>query len=367
MTVKRFFAKRAFILLVLIPTLASFAYFFAFAEPTYETETKLIVRESQSSSNALVPGFAAALFGMGGSTSMEDAMILEDYLLSADFIELADTALNLRGHFQDSSTDLFRRLAQHAQAETFHRFFRKKVSVRVRPESGILTVQVRAFTPDVAQQLADLIIQRSEAVVNELNDRMVEAQTSLARRELDKHEKRLQASRQSMLEFQVKNSVVDPVSESAARFGNIAALDSRLSMKQAELRAKESFLREDAFELRVLRQEIVALEAQRSEETRRFVTGSDSTMATLLIDYEALKVEHEFALAAYSTAVAMAETATLEATRQEKFLLRVANPHYPEKAAFPRPIRGTLVVFIIALSLFGIGRLVIATINDHTV
>jgi capsular polysaccharide transport system permease protein len=367
MTLQRYIAKRAFIFFVIIPTLISLVYFLGFAKATYETETKLIVRASQSGSNALVPGFAAALLGLGGSTSMEDAMILEEYLLSADFIELADAALDLRSHYKNARTDPFRRLARKAQAESFYRFFRKKVTVRVRPESGILTVQVRAFSPEVTLQFAQFIIQRSEEMVNEINDRMMESQTGLTVRELEKHKQRLHSSRQAMLTFQVENAIVDPVSESAARFGNIAALDRRLTEKQAELRAKGSYLREDAFELRVLRQEIAAMEAQRTEETRRFVTGGDTTMATLLKEYEALKIAHEFALNAYTAALAMAETATLEATRQEKFLLSVAHPHLPEKPAFPRPLRGTAVVFILAVALFAIGRLVVATIRDHTV
>jgi capsular polysaccharide transport system permease protein len=217
-------------------------------------------------------------------------------------------------------------------------------------------------------QLAEFIISESESMINEITDRMVAMQTQLARRELESNEKRLQSSREALLDFRVDNAILDPENESGAKFGNIAALDSQLTEKRTTLRAKESYLRDDAFDLKVLRQEIAALEAQRGEEMRRFATGSeDQSMAGIVKKYEALKIEHEFALGAYTTALTMVESATLEAAKQEKFLLPIAEPHLPEKPVFPRPVRGTVLVFILALAFLGIGRLVVATIRDHTV
>lgn len=368
MTIQRFIAKHPFALFVVIPTILSLLYFVGLAKPTYETETQFIVRENKGGTGSMVPGFAATLLGMSGSTSMEDAMILEQFLQSADFIELADAKFDLRAHFTDAKLDPVRRLSQDARAESLYKYYRKKVTIRARPETGILTAQVRAFSPELALNLAEFIISESEAMINEINDRMVKTQTQLARSELESNENRLQNSREALLDFRMDNEILDPENESGARFGNIAELDSQLTEKRTTLRAKQSYLREDAFELKVLRQEIAALEAQRVEEMRRFVTGSEEqTMAGVLKGYEALKIEHEFALGAYTTALTMVESAALEAAKQEKFLLSIATPHLPEKPVFPRPLRGTAIVFILALAFLGIGRLVVATIRDHTV
>ena len=368
MTIQRLIAKHPFALFVVIPTILALLYFVSLAKPTYETETKLIVRENKSSASSMVPGFAAALLGMSGSTSLEDAMILEEFLQSAGFIDLADAQFDLRAHFADAELDPTRRLPADARAETLYKYYRKKVTIRARPETGVLTIQVRAFSPELALNLANFIISESEAMINEISDRMVQTQTQLARRELKSNEARLQSSREALLDFRVNNAILDPENESGAKFGNIAALDSQLTEKRTTLRAKQSYLRKDAFELKVLRQEIAALEAQRAEEMHRFVTGSeDQSMAGIVKKYEALKIEHEFALGAYTTALTMVESAALEAAKQEKFLLPIAPPHLPEKPVFPRPLRGTAVVFILAVALLGIGRLVVATIRDHTV
>ncbi|NBB80321.1 MAG: hypothetical protein GVY36_12905, partial [Verrucomicrobia bacterium] len=118
MTIQRFIAKYSFALFVVIPTILALLYLTGPAKPTYETETKLIVRENKGSTGSMVPGFAAALLGMSGSTSMEDAMILEEFLKSADFIELADAEFDLRAHFADAKLDPVRRLPEDARAET---------------------------------------------------------------------------------------------------------------------------------------------------------------------------------------------------------------------------------------------------------
>ena len=357
----------AFPFFVLLPTLLYLGYVLVFAQPTFETEAKLIVRENRSNGGTTLPGPAAALLGLGHSSALEDAMILEHYLHSADLIELADAKLRLRDHFKTAPSDPFRRLRENAESETFYQFFRKMVSVKASPETGILALKVRAFHPDAAHDLADFIIAQSERVINQINDRLTASQTTVATRELEKSEQRLRASKETLLAFQIENAVVDPESESAARLTHVAALDSRLIEKQTALRTKSNYLRADAFELRVLLQEIQALEAQRLQETGRLASSQDASMVKTLQAYETLRIEHEFSLTAYATAIALFESATSEAARQGKFLLPIANPHVPERPVFPRPVQGTATVFVLACAAYGIGRLVFATIREHSI
>lgn len=361
------FMNRGFLLLGVFPALATAVYLTFLAQPTYQTEAKLIVRESQGSSGPVIPGFASALLGGGAKTSMEDALILRDYLHSVAFIELAAQRLELRKHFADAPTDPLRRLSPDAMAETFYKFFRQSVSIHVVPESSIVTVTVRAFTPAVAKELAEFIIVRSEQMINDLNARMTASQTALAQRELTQATERLMGTREELFRFQVANSMVDPVGETGAYFSNVAAIDSRLVEKKTMLRTEAQYLQEDAFDLRRLRQEIRALEEQRAEETRLLVSEGDDSMANSLQAYEKLQMRKEFALAAYTAAFALGEKATSEASRQEKFLLLIAPPHTPEKAVFPRPVRGTATVFLLSCIGYGILQLILATIRDHTI
>lgn len=350
-----------------VPTIAAVAYLAFFAQPAYETEMKLIVRESQSASAAPVPGLTAGLLGMGSGKSLEDALILEDYLHSAAFIELAADRFNLRDHFHHAPLDPFRRLAENAPRETFYQYFRNAVSISVIPDSTIITVRVRAFSPDLAHELAEFAIERSETMINDLNERVVSAQTSVAQEELEQRQEQLLEVREKLLQFQIANAMVDPAGETRAYFSNIAALDSRLVEKRTELRTGGQYLQDNAFELRRLRQDIQAIEEQRQVETRLLVTEEGSSMATTVQAYEKLKMEQDFALSAYSSAFALAERTKSDAARQQKFLLTIAPPHTPEKPVFPQPARGGLTVFVLSCLGYGIFRLILATIRDHSI
>jgi capsular polysaccharide transport system permease protein len=354
------------LLVCVLPTLATAIYLTLLTQPTYQTEAQLIVRESQGSTGPILPGFASALLGAGSKTSLEDSLILQHYLHSAGFIELADEQFDLRRHFAEAPLDPLRRLSGTARAETFHEYFRKMVSIHVVHESSIMTIRVQTFSPVVAQALASFIIDQSEQMINHLNDRMTSSQTTLAQRELEKGTARLMAAREDLFRFQVANRMVDPVGETSAFFGNVATLDARLVEKRTQLRLEAHYLQEDSFDLRRLRQEIRALEEQRAEETRLLVTEGDTSMANTLQAFEKLQMNKEFALAAYTAAFTLAEKATLEASRQEKFLLVISPPHLPEKPVFPRPVAGTLTFFVLSWIGYGILKLVLATIRDHT-
>jgi capsular polysaccharide transport system permease protein len=117
----------------------------------------------------------------------------------------------------------------------------------------------------------------------------------------------------------------------------------------------------------MLQQQIAALSSQRQQETGNLVGAGDNSVAATLQAYEDIRIQSEFALQAYTAAFALAEAAKLEAGKQEKFLLLIAPPHLPEEPVFPSPIKGVLTVFICSSVLFGIGRLVISTIRDHSI
>lgn len=359
--------KYRFIVCVGIPTLLVLLYLVIFAAPTYRTETQIVVREnSTSGSSSLIPGFAANLLGGNIRSSLEDAYILVEYLHSSAVIEQVDAELGLRAHYASPRLDFIRRLATDAPAETVHEFYRNHVKIIINPQSSIVTLQVDAFDPAFAQKLAKALVAASERAINELNARMVGAQTALAERELIKTRENLMAARQRLLEFQIANSIIDPVGEMSSRLGTLAALDSRLVEKRTQLRTKEQFLRNDSFDVRSLQQEIAALDEQRTQENLRLVNPDDKSMAAAAQKYEDVKLAAEFTLNAFTAALALDEKAKLDAARQQKFLLPISAPFLPQEPAFPILLLNTITAFTLFSLLYAITRLIIATIRDHT-
>lgn len=52
---------------------------------------------------------------------------------------------------------------------------------------------------------------------------------------------------------------------------------------------------------------------------------------------------------------------------EEASLMVIAGPHRPDLPIRPRPFRGVATVFVLSALFYGIGRLLLATIRDHTV
>lgn len=359
--------KKSFISCTIAPTFFILLYLLFFAQSSYQAEVKLIVRENKESAVSFTSGLAASLLGGGSRISIEDAYILKEFLHGSQFLDLAEQRLGLKTHFSAPLFDPLHSLKKNPTAEEFYEYIRKRIIIQIAPDSSIVTIQANAFNPQMAKDIANLLISESEKAINTLNARMVASQTALAQKELEQSQASLRACRLQLLEFQTKHSMVNPEKEVGSHLANVAGLDAKLVEKKAELKAKQHYMREDAFEVRALQQEIAALEAQRRQETGNLVSSNEQSMAVALQNYEDLKLQAEFALKAYSSAFALVETAKLEAGRQEKFLLLIAPPSLPEEPVYPRPLMGTLTAFAILTVFFGIIRLIVATIRDHSI
>ena len=116
-----------------------------------------------------------------------------------------------------------------------------------------------------------------------------------------------------------------------------------------------------------IKREIAALEAQIKEESNLLSGGEAISINKIMADYQQLKISNEFALNAYTSALASLEAARTDAARQVQFLVVIASTGTPEEPSHPRTLRGTATTLVLASLLFLVGRLIIATINDHQI
>lgn len=362
-------ARSGFLWLVVIPTLLANGYFLFFAEETYQAESQVYVSVADGGGSAMAAlgSINLPLVGSGGHSSIKDGYVVMEYLRSAAFLQELDEALDLRSHFASSRTDFLRRLPADASAEDFVDHYREFIDLRMSRDSSIITIRTMAFDPEFARRINDFMVGRAEERINQLSQEITTAQTAVADRELEASREHLAEAKENLLEFQIRHEMIDPASETASLTGLVAGLQQRLAEKKAELRALTDYVSNDAQPVVQLRREIAALEAQIREETRSLSSGDGSSMVQILSEYERIKIDHEFARNAYTSAFANREAALLEASRQAKFLVTVAAPVLPENPVYPDAVRGTATCFLILALLFGLGRLIWATVRDHAV
>ena len=90
-----------------------------------------------------------------------------------------------------------------------------------------------------------------------------------------------------------------------------------------------------------------------------------ASLNVLAGEYQELLAELEFATETYKLALTGVETSRIESTRKLKSLVLVQSPVRPESAEYPRRFYLLFALFMGLALLYGIARLIVATIEDH--
>jgi capsular polysaccharide transport system permease protein len=351
--------------LIVIPWLLTGVYLWVFAADRYVAESVVTVREN---GEAPIAGMDAlsTLFGASTPATREDELMLEAHILSMDMLRQLDEKLGLREAFSEPRTDPFFRMSRSARKEEFLAYFRRRVEVYVDERSGLIRIRTQGFAPQLAEALNREIIATSERFINESSHRLAREQMQFAEGELRKVRHVLNDARNKLLAFQEKHGVLDPVAQATANTGVTVELQATLARQEAELKSMLNYLNEDAPPVRGLNAQLEGTRAQLEVESRRAMSSGDGTSLNVLAgDYQELFAEVEFAQDSYKLALTAVETARVESNRKLKSLVLVASPAVPESPEYPRRIYTSVALLVGLGMLYGIARLVVATIEDH--
>jgi capsular polysaccharide transport system permease protein len=351
---------------IVIPWLVTALYLFLFAADRYVSESVVVVRQEGAAIS--VPSGIDALSSMFGSSmaSREDQYMLEAHILSMDMLKQVDARLDLRQAFSAPDLDFVFRLSRQATREEFLRYYRNRIEVSVNDGSGLLRIRTQGFTPEVARALNEEVVAISERFINESSHRLARDQMSYAESELQKARNGLDETRDRILKFQGKYGILDPAAQAAANTGLTAELQAMLAKHEAELKGLQAYLNDDAPQINALQAQIAGIRQQLQDERLSSVKNSAGKSLNMIAgEYQELLAELEFKADAYKAALTGLETARIESTRKLKSLVLVESPALPESAAHPRRLY-TLIALLMGLVLvYGIMRLVVATIEDH--
>jgi len=357
--------KRLKILLVAVPALFVVLYFGAIAPDRFVSESTVALRQAGADSSA-IPGAALLLAGLA-PPSREDTLYLRQYIESLGLLHNLDARLKLREHYESHTKDPVAKLDKGASQERFLDYFRSHVDVRMDELSSTLTIRTQGFDPKFAHQLNAEILEESERFVNEMSHKLAREKLGFAEGELARSAQRLQDAKADLLAFQNRNRLLDPTVQAQASGALVAQLQASIAKAEADLRQLRTFMNEDAYQVQALRSQIEATRTQLELERNRATgTGKQSDkLNALALDFQALEMKAQFALDAYKLSLAAVENARIDATRKLKSLVVIEPPTLPETAEYPRRLYSILTVFVISVLVYGVVRLVAATIREH--
>lgn len=357
------------VLMIVLPLVLTVAYLFVFAEDQYASNTGITVRtEETSSASDLVGGLSSFISG-GASTT--DTDVLFEFMQSQEIVERINARVDLIEHYSQTwPGDPVFSIWPTASIEDLLWFWQRVVRVSYDKGSGMIDMQVRARDPQIAQQIAQAVVEESEQMINALNEAARRDSTANAERDLEEALTRLRTAREALAEFRARTQIVDPMVDIQARMGVLTNLQQQLAqalvdfdlLAQTVTNESDPRLRQAQRRIDVIRDRIV-------EERRNFATQDVTTFDTdypnLIAQFESLRVDQEFSEQTYRAALTALDAARSNAARQSLYLATYIRPTLASRAEYPQRfvLSGLTAMFLVLV--WSIMALVYYSIRDR--
>lgn len=359
-----------FLLLVLVPLVAFSFYLAVYARDEYVSTTGFTVRTQETSgANDLLGGLAQ----FTGRSAASDSDILYEFIQSQEIADVVDERLDLRAHYtQPWPQDWMFALWPDATREDLLWYWQRIVKISYDSGAGLIEVQVRAFTPEMAQKIAAEIVRVSQERINTLNARIREDAVKYAQTDLDGAVKKLKSARKALMQFRSRTGIVDPAADIQGRLGVMNNLQQQLATALIEYDLLEQTSRPSDPRLTKARQRIDVIRDRIATERRTFSSDSTETgglsedYPSLISEFESLNVDLQYAEEAYRAALTALQAARDEASRQSRYLATYIRPTLPGDSEFPQRwlLVGIAALFLVLV--WSILALVYYSIRDRS-
>ncbi|WAP70863.1 hypothetical protein [Jiella pelagia] len=349
-----------FLALVVLPALVTGLYLAFVAADRYTSEASYVLVKGGS---PLTGG--AAVPGVGRSDESSSAIVV--FFGSRDATEHLAKDVDLQAKLMHPSADplsAYPGLFYDDTREGLYEAMRDAVEVTIDSSTGISTLEVTAFTPQDAQELAAALLKEAEALVNRLNERAVNDSISFARNIVAENENRVRDVQQRMTDFRNTENLLDPNAQSTAELELMTQLTQQATSIDTELAQLRASAPKNP-RLASLAEQRNALNDQ-IEQIRVGLAGNDDSLAPKISAYERLALERDLAVQALTHAYASLEEARQEAFANRLYLQTIAAPNLPDRPSYPEPVFWTLLVLAIGFAVYRIARIAIREAMEHT-
>jgi capsular polysaccharide transport system permease protein len=352
-----------FVLTVALPTALAVVYFGFIASDVYTSESSFVVRSPEKPSASTL---GVLLKGAGFSSARDESFTVQNYILSRDALGVLKAELALDKAYASSQVDFVNRFASFDGDNSFealHRYYQKKVTVLTDSASSISTLSVKAFTAQDALRANQVLLDRSEALVNRLNERGRQDLIRFAKAEVDQAADKAKATALALSIYRNSQGVVDPERQATAQLQQVAKIQDELIATTTQLAQLKAFTPQNP-QIASLENRAQTLRTEIANETGK-VTGNAKSLSNKAADYQRLALEADLASKQLASAMASLESARNEAQRQQVYLERIAQPSLPDVAQEPRRMRSIVSTFLLGLMAWGILSMLVAGVREH--
>jgi len=349
-----------------VPTLLAGVYYFAIASDLYVSDVEFVVHGPAKSGSSSITGMLASI---GGSApGLEDTYAVNDYMMSRDVLGRLVARDDLIAALDRPESDfvtrvggllVFGRKDFEALYDTYQRF----VEVDRDKTTGVSTLEVKAYRPQDAQNIARALMRLSEEKVNELNARARDDAVGSFDAQVKTIEQRIADLENKITAYRVKQKMLDPSSAAKGPLELLARMNLQLTEIKAQLADK---LRNAPHspQIPVLRTRIRSLDRLIAEEHSK-VTGPSASVAAAEGEYDRLQVQLQLSEKALASAFLSLQQARLEAQRQQLYLEAITTPNLSDYPLYPKRVASFATVVVTCLLAYGMAWLLIAGVREH--
>ncbi|MBD9491409.1 hypothetical protein [Ensifer sp. ENS11] len=318
-----------------LPMAASIVYYAFIASPGYTSEVRFIVRSSapmlsrdRYSSDTVEPK----------SKIVQDTAVLLNYLDSPSIIQDLQRSVDLRQIFGRADIDFFSRLSADATHDEILEYWKKRYSASVNPKSGIVELEVTAFTPKDAHDLVQVVLKLSEDQVNRLSSGMWNDLLHSAQNGVDNTTIEVSDLRGKLRDTQNQTGVFDVDLSAESIIAVLTGIESEIAQLQSRRTALSQTLDKGAPQLADMDRRLAALEEQaRNLGAKAAGLPSDGagTLANYSNIFDKLKFDLKIAESKLQSAIAELEKVKLVSSLQLVYVDNFTDPTWPDRSTYP--------------------------------
>lgn len=318
-----------------LPMMGSIVYYAFVASPGYASEVRFIVRSSapflsrdRYSTDTVEPK----------AKIVQDTAVLLNYLGSPAIIHDLKEKLDLRQIFGRDDIDWFSRLPEDATQDELLKYWKRHYSSSVSPKSGIVELEVTAFTPKDAHQLLNVVLQLSEEQINKMSSGMWSDLLNSAKTEVDSATQEVSDLRGKLRDTQNETGVFDVDLSAASIITVLTNVESSIAEMKSRRLALSQSVGDGSPQLSDMDRRLAALEEQ-AKSLRAKTAGSSSDGASNLANYSSvfdkLKLDLQLAEGKLQSAIREFEKVKLVSSLQLVYIDNFTEPTLPDESKYP--------------------------------
>lgn len=348
-----------------LPVGAGFSYFTFVVSPQYEAETRFVLRSA-------LPAFsdeeANPDANMASLKIVQDTLVVVNFLESPSLVHSLDEKIDLETIYAKPRIDGWWRMERDLGEEDKADYFEDFIDTDVSSVSGIVTVKVRAFSPEDARDVLEDIFSLSEERVNQLNGEIWSSVLEVSERNFETASNQLRDVRSRYAALQNETGVFDVELEAEALTEVIATLRTEL----IDLQNRRATLLLEVPETHINIVRFDQAISVRSEQLERLEgdlasarTGDAESLSNNQRRFDALEIEVEVAQERFKTAAIELEEARLLNSVQMLYLDRFMRPTLPQDSVYPVYAWEVAKLLILCLALWGAAVLSLSMLQRH--